>query len=107
MNYKQVFSKKETIQMRYRASFTFYIGRVVTKHFKYLQGDKLVICEMPAWPKTKIIRKTKSVKDITFYIHMFAFYKKLKFKLQIERMIYNGTSNDEQFSKFLFIYNAL
>ncbi len=29
----------------------------------------------------------------------------LKYKLQIERMICNG--NDEQFGKFLFIYNAL
>ncbi len=31
----------------------------------------------------------------------------LKYKLQIERIICNGTNNDEQFSKFLFIYNAL
>ncbi len=31
----------------------------------------------------------------------------LKYKLQIERMICYGTSNDEQFSKFLFIYNVL
>ncbi len=33
----------------------------------------------------------------------------LKYKLQIERMICNGTNNDndEQFSKFPFIYNAL
>ncbi len=31
----------------------------------------------------------------------------LKYKLQIERMICNGTNNDEQFGKFLFIYNAL
>ncbi len=30
-----------------------------------------------------------------------------KYKLQIERMICNGTSNDEQFSQFLIIYNAL
>ncbi len=49
-----------------------------------------------------------------FYIHnkklfhenALAFYDylwELKYKLQIERMICNGTSNDEQFSKFLFI----
>ncbi len=31
----------------------------------------------------------------------------LKYKLQIERMICNGTNHDEQFNKFLFIYNAL
>ncbi len=31
----------------------------------------------------------------------------LKYKLQIERMICNGSNNDELFSKFLFIYNAL
>ncbi len=31
----------------------------------------------------------------------------LKYKLQIEKMICNGTSNNEQFSKFPFIYNAL
>ncbi len=30
----------------------------------------------------------------------------LKYKLQIERMICNGTNNDEQFSKFLFSVNA-
>ncbi len=30
-----------------------------------------------------------------------------KYKLQIERMICNGTNNDEQFSKFLFSYNTL
>ncbi len=31
----------------------------------------------------------------------------LKYKLQIKGMICNGTNNDEQFSKFLFIYNDL
>ncbi len=30
-----------------------------------------------------------------------------KYKLQIERIMCNGTNSDEQFSKFLFIYNAL
>ncbi len=52
-----------------------------------------------------------------FYIHkqrlfhenaldFYDYLWELKYKLQIERMICNGTSNDEQFSKFLFIYNA-
>ncbi len=30
-----------------------------------------------------------------------------KYKLQIERMICSANTNDEQFSKFLFIDNAL
>ncbi len=53
-----------------------------------------------------------------FYIHkqklfhenaldFYDYLWELKYKLQIERMICNGTSNNEQFSKFLFIYNAL
>ncbi len=53
-----------------------------------------------------------------FYIHkqklfdentldFYDYLWELKYKLQIERMICNGTNNDEQFSKFLFIYNAL
>ncbi len=54
-----------------------------------------------------------------FYIHkqklfhenaldFYHYLWELKYKLQIERMICNGTSiNDEQFSKFPFIYNAL
>ncbi len=54
-----------------------------------------------------------------FYIHKQSFFFhenaldfydylwELKYKLQIEGMICNGTNNDEQFSKFLFIYNAL
>ncbi len=52
-----------------------------------------------------------------FYIHkqklfdenaldFYDYLWELKYKLQIERMIYNGTNNDEQFSKLLFIYNA-
>ncbi len=39
-------------------------------------------------------------------LHFYDYLWELKYKLQIERMICNGTSNDEQFSKFLFIYNA-
>ncbi len=53
-----------------------------------------------------------------FYIHkqklfhenaldFYDYLWELKDKLQIERMICNGTNNGEQFSKFLFIYNAL
>ncbi len=53
-----------------------------------------------------------------FYIHkqkllhenaldFYDYLCKRKSKLQIERMICNGTSNHEQFSKLLFIYNAL
>ncbi len=53
-----------------------------------------------------------------FYIHkqklfhenaldFYDYLWELKYKLQIERIICNGTNNDEQFSKFLFIYNAL
>ncbi len=53
-----------------------------------------------------------------FYIHkqklfhengldFYDYLWKRKYKLQIERMICNVTSNDEQFSKFIFIYNAL
>ncbi len=44
------------------------------------------------------------------FMNTFDFYDylwELRYKLQIERMICNGTNNDEQFSKFLFIYNAL
>ncbi len=40
---------------------------------------------------------------LDFYDYLWEF----KYKLQIERMIRNGTNNDEQFCKFLFIYNAL
>ncbi len=39
---------------------------------------------------------------LDFYYYLW----ELKYKLH-ERMICNGTNNDEQFSKFLFIYNAL
>ncbi len=35
--------------------------------------------------------------ELYFYDYLW----ELKYKLQIERMICNGTSNDEQFSKFL------
>ncbi len=53
-----------------------------------------------------------------FYIHkqklfhenaldLYDYLWELDYKLQIERTICNGTNNDEQFSKFLFIYNAL
>ncbi len=53
-----------------------------------------------------------------FYIHkqklfhenaldVYDYLCELKYKLQIERMICNGTNNDEQFNKFLFIYNAV
>ncbi len=41
--------------------------------------------------------------ELDFYEYLW----ELKYKLQIERMICNGTNNDEQFSKFLFIYHAL
>ncbi len=40
---------------------------------------------------------------LDFYDHLW----ELKYKLQIERIICNGTNNDEQFSNILFIYNAL
>ncbi len=49
-------------------------------------------------------------KQKLFYENALDFYEylwELKYKLQIERMICNGTNNDEQFSKFLFIYNSL
>ncbi len=49
-------------------------------------------------------------KQKLFHEHALDFHEylwELKYKLQIERMICNGTNNDEQFSKFLFIYNAL
>ncbi len=49
-------------------------------------------------------------KQKLFHENALDFYNylwELKYKLQIERMICNGTNNDEQFSKFLFIYNAL
>ncbi len=39
--------------------------------------------------------------------HLASYNKTVKYKLQIERMICNGTNNDEQFSTFRFIYNAL
>ncbi len=58
-----------------------------------------------------------SILNGKFYIHKQKLFHKnaldfydylweLKYKLQIER-ICNGINNDEQFSKFLFIYNAL
>ncbi len=49
-------------------------------------------------------------KQKLFHENVLDFYNylwELKYKLQIERMICNGTSNNEQFNKFLFIYNAL
>ncbi len=48
-------------------------------------------------------RKLFHENALDFYDYLW----ELKYKLQIERMICNGTNNDEQFSKFLFIYNAL
>ncbi len=44
---------------------------------------------------------------MTMHLIFMIIPENLKCKLQIERMICNGTSNDEQFSKFQFIYNAL
>ncbi len=49
-------------------------------------------------------------KQKLFYENALDFYDylwELKYILQIERMICNGTNNDGQFCKFLFIYNAL
>ncbi len=40
-------------------------------------------------------------------LDFYDYHWELKYKLQIERMICIGTSNDKQFSKFLFIYNVL
>ncbi len=44
-----------------------------------------------------------------FYIHKQKLFHEnaLDFYDYLERMISNGISNNEQFSKFLFIYNAL
>ncbi len=49
-------------------------------------------------------------KQNLFHQNALEFYDylwELKYKQQIERMICNGTNNDEQFGKFLFIYNDL
>ncbi len=48
-------------------------------------------------------QKLSHENSLDFYDYLW----ELKHKQQIERMICNGTSNDEQFSKFIFIYNTL
>ncbi len=83
----------------------------ITLHYEFLEESILFGFEM-----------NREVFDILnycilngkFYIHkqklfhdFYDYLWELKYKLQIERIIYNGTSNDEQFSQFLFIYNAL
>ncbi len=54
--------------------------------------------------------KFRNHKQMLFHENALDFYDylwELKYKLQIERMLFNRTSNNEQFGIFLFINNVL
>ncbi len=98
-------------------SFFLWWNRVsdikITLHYEFLEesiffgfhmnGEVFDILNNTEWKILHSQQKLFHENALDFYDYLL----ELKYKLQIERMICNGTSNNEQFSKFLFIYNAL
>ncbi len=86
----------------------------ITIHYEFSEESILFGFQMNGEDFDKLLCITNG----KFYIHkqklfhenVLDFYEylwELKYKFPIDRMICNGTSNNEQFSQFLFIYNAL
>ncbi len=86
----------------------------ITLHYEFLEENILFVFQMNGEVFDIL---NYCILNGKFYIHkqnhfhenaldFYDYLWELKYKLQIERMVCNGANNDEQFSKFLFIYNA-